>query len=118
MNWREIAHWTSICSLIALVFLCLTWETVLAPLRPSGSLLLLKAVPLLAPLFGILRGKRHTYQWAGLLALAYFTEGVVRAWADSGPSQQLAAAEIVLSVALFAACATYVRLAPQPGAAT
>jgi uncharacterized membrane protein len=118
MNWREIAHWTAICSLIALAFLCLTWETVLAPLRPAGSLLLLKAMPLLAPLFGILHGKRSTFQWAGLLALAYFTEGVVRAWADGGLSQQLAAAEVVLSVALFAACAAYLRLAQQPGPAT
>jgi uncharacterized membrane protein len=118
MNWRDVAHWTAISSLIGLVFLCLAWESVLAPLRPGGSLMLLKALPLLAPLFGILRGKRSTYQWAGLLTLAYFTEGIVRAWADSGLSQQLAATEVVLCVTLFCACTSYLRLARQSGATT
>ena len=51
---------------------------------------MLKALPLLIPLFGILRGKVYTYQWTALLVLAYFTEGVVRAWSDRGVSQQLA----------------------------
>ena len=42
-------------TLIALIFLCLAWELWLAPLKPGGSWLALKAVFLLAPLFGILR---------------------------------------------------------------
>ena len=57
----------AITLLIALLFLCLAWETVLAPLRPGGSWLALKALPLLAPLFGVLRGNRYTYQWSTLL---------------------------------------------------
>lgn len=108
---REAAHWTAITSLIGLIFLCLLWEAWLAPLRPGGSFLMLKALPLLFPLFGILRGKLYTYQWTALLVLAYFTEGVVRAWSDRGPSQQLAMLEIVLALLLFAGCVSYVRLA-------
>ena len=80
---REIAHWTAIVSLIALIFLCLLWEAWLAPLRPGGSLLMLKALPLLIPLFGILRGKVYTYQWTALLVLAYLTEG----WCGPGPTE-------------------------------
>ena len=34
-------------SLIALIFLCLAWELWLAPIRPGGSLLVLKTLPLL-----------------------------------------------------------------------
>jgi uncharacterized membrane protein len=49
-------------TLVALVFLCLLWESVLSPIRPGGSLLMLKALPLLLPLFGILRGKIYTSQ--------------------------------------------------------
>ena len=57
--------------LIALIFLCVAWELWLAPIRPGGSWLVLKALPLLAPLMGILKGRRYTYQWAPMLVLAY-----------------------------------------------
>ncbi|MDO9205684.1 DUF2069 domain-containing protein [Methylotenera sp.] len=93
-------------SLIALILLCLAWETILAPLKPGGSLLMLKTVPLLLPLFGILHGKRYTYQWASMFILLYFTEGVVRAWSDVGLSAKLALIEVVLSVVFFG-CAIY-----------
>ena len=76
---KQLQLGASIC-LIALILLCIAWESVLAPLKPNGSLLILKAVPLLIPLFGILKGRCYTYQWAGMLILFYFTEGVVRAW--------------------------------------
>lgn len=93
-------------SLIALILLCLAWETILAPLKPGGSMLMLKAALLLLPLFGILRGKRYTYQWASMFILLYFTEGVVRAWSDDGLSAQLAYVEIILSV-IFFFCSIY-----------
>jgi uncharacterized membrane protein len=107
---RDVAHWGAVVSLIALIFLCLLWEAQLAPIKPDGSLLMLKALPLLAPLFGILRGKVYTYQWTSLLVLVYFTEGVVRAWSESGLSRLLAVAEIGLAAALFASCVAYARL--------
>jgi uncharacterized membrane protein len=97
-------------SLIALILLAVAWETILAPLKPGGSLLMLKAVPLLLPLFGILRGKRYTYQWASMFILLYFTEGVVRAWSDGGISAQLAGVEIALSVLFFSCAIFYARL--------
>ena len=93
-------------SLIALILLCLAWETVLAPLRPNGSLLILKVVPLLLPLFGILHGKRYTYKWASMFILLYFTEGAVRAWSDVGLSARLALVEVFLTV-IFFGCAIY-----------
>ena len=73
-------------------------------------MLMLKAVPLLIPLFGILRGKRYTYQWASMFILLYFTEGVVRAWSDGGISTQLAYVEIALSVIFFGCAIFYARL--------
>lgn len=97
-------------SLISLILLCIAWEGWLAPLKPSGSQLILKAVPLLFPLFGILRGHRYTYQWASMFILFYFTEGVVRAWADNGVSARLAGAEIILSVIFFTCAIFYARL--------
>ena len=97
-------------SLIALILLCIGWEGWLAPFKPSGSQLILKAVPLLLPLFGVLKGHRYTYQWASMFILFYFTEGVVRAWADMGVSAKLASAEIVLSVIFFTCAIFYARL--------
>jgi len=97
-------------SLAALIVLCLAWELWLAPLRPGGSLMALKALPLALPLRGVVAGRRYTFQWASMLILAYFTEGVVRAWGERGAGQALAAAEIVLSLVFFVAAVTYARL--------
>lgn len=113
---RLFAHALTCVALIALIFLCLAWETFLAPLRPGGSWLLLKAVLLLAPLFGILRERLYTYQWTSLLALGYFCEGAVRAWSDTGLSRRLAAAEVVLSLLLFAGCLLYAYSRRRPPA--
>jgi uncharacterized membrane protein len=96
-------------SLIALILLCLAWESFLAPLKPGGTLLILKALPLLIPLFGILKGRRYTYQWSGMLILLYFTEGCVRAWADVGLSRRLALIEVVLTLLFFVCVIFYAK---------
>ncbi len=88
-------------SLVLLIALGIAWELFLAPLRPGGSWLVLKVLPLLLPLRGMLRADRYTCQWASMLSLAYFVEGVVRAFSDPGPSRYLAAVETVLALALF-----------------
>jgi uncharacterized membrane protein len=97
-------------ALAALIALCLAWEFWLAPLRPGGSLLALKALPLALPLSGILKGRRYTYQWSSMLILAYFAEGVTRAWSERGASQLLAYLEVLLSFVFFAAAVSYARL--------
>ena len=94
-------RWAAVISLLALIVLSLLWERWLAPIRPGGSWLMLKAVPLLLPLRGLLNGKRYTYQWSSLLILAYLTEGLVRATSDTGTSQWLAMLETALSSLYF-----------------
>lgn len=108
MNLRAV-YLAACTSLIALIFLGLAWELRLAPLRPDGSALVFKILPLLLPLFGILHGKRYTYKWSSLLILAYFAEGMVRATTDHGLGQRLAMAEAFLSAAFFTAAIAYVR---------
>lgn len=97
-------------SLIALILVSLAWEGWLAPLKPHGSMLILKTLPLLLPLSGILHGRRYTYQWASMFILLYFTEGAVRAWADNGVAAQLAMVEVVLSLSFFFCAIFYARL--------
>ncbi len=106
----ELARRVATASLVALIALCLLWELWLAPLRPGGSFIALKALPLLLPLRGIIEGKRYTYQWAALLILAYFAEGVTRAWSEGGGSQFLAIIELGLSAIFFAAAVSFARL--------
>jgi uncharacterized membrane protein len=101
-------------SLIALIGLCIAWELWLAPLRPGGSMLVLKALPLLVPLFGLLRGKRYTHQWTSFLALAYFTEGVVRGTSDPSFSRYFGLIEAGLAVTLFAGCIGYAHATGAP----
>jgi uncharacterized membrane protein len=97
-------------SLLALILLCLAWESWLAPQRPGGSWLLLKALPLLLPLPGLLQGRRYTFQWGSMLILGYFTEGATRAYGDRGVSAALALAEVALTLAFFLSAISYARL--------
>jgi uncharacterized membrane protein len=96
--------------LIALIALCVSWEVWWAPLRPGGSWMMLKALPLMAALSGILRGRRYTHQWLSMLVLLYLVEGVVRA-TDAGLAGTLAIAEAVLAALLFASSVLYARAA-------
>jgi len=100
----------AVLSLTGLIVLGLVWELWLAPLRPGGTLLALKVVPLCIPLAGLLKNRMYTYRWVSLFIWLYFTEGVVRAWGDPAPSCYFAFAEVVLCVVLFIACALHVRL--------
>lgn len=108
------AYLAACASLIALIFLGLAWELRLAPLRPGGSALAFKILPLLLPLFGILHGKRYTYKWSSLLILFYFAEGLVRATTEAPPTRWLALAEVALSAIFFAAAVIYIRQTRQP----
>jgi uncharacterized membrane protein len=110
MSGKPLARMAASVALGALIALCLAWELWLAPLRPGGSLLALKALPLALPFMGIVTGTRYTYQWSSMLILAYLAEGVTRAWSESGLSQQLAFIEMGLSVVFFAAAVSYARL--------
>jgi uncharacterized membrane protein len=99
---------TAIAAWIGLGALCLAWELWLAPIRPGGSWLALKALPLLLPLRGLLRGDARSVQWALLLVLAYLLEGTVRAF-EPAPYGALAWIELLLVGVFFVAAIVYLR---------
>ena len=103
-------RWLALVSLIGLIALCLSWELWLAPLRPGGTLLALKALPLCIPLAGLLKNRMYTYRWVSLMVWLYFTEGATRAWSDRPPSNYYAMLEVLLCLLLFTACALHVRV--------
>ena len=114
----DMTRWLALGSLAGLIVLGLAWEMWLAPIRPGGSLLALKVLPLCIPLAGIMKNRMYTYRWVSLLVWLYFTEGVVRAWSDRAPGNYLGMVEVLLCLLLFAACALHVRIrlkgAPKP----
>ena len=105
-----MTRWFAVGSILGLIALGLAWELFLAPLRPGGSWLVLKVLPLCIPLPGLLKNRMYTYRWVSLVVWLYFTEGVVRAWSDPPPGNWLALLQIALCLAVFAACALHVRL--------
>lgn len=107
---RRGLHTGAVASLLLLIALAVAWELWLAPLRPGGSWLALKALPLVLPLSGVLAGSRYTVQWSSMLILAYFAEGVVRAATDPGPSRHFAAVESALSATYFFCAIFHARL--------
>jgi uncharacterized membrane protein len=105
--WRR----TTAALLATLALLEICWELWLAPLRPGGSWLALKALPLLALWPGVTRGRTRALQWALLLLPWYFAEGVVRGFSESGRHALCAATAAALSLATIASALVYVRLA-------
>ena len=105
----RLSRTLAVSSLIGLILLSLLWELWLAPIRPGGSWLVLKALPLCVPLAGLLKNRMYTYRWVSLVVWLYFAEGVIRLQGDSWPSNACAAVEIVLCLMLFTATALHVR---------
>ena len=102
-------RYLAVGSLLGMIILGLAWELVLAPIRPGGSLLALKVLPLCFPLIGLLKNRMYTHRWVTLMVWLYFTEGVVRAYSDQPPSSYLAMIEIALCLLLFLASAMHIR---------
>ncbi len=103
-------HIAAAVSLVILIAWLIAWEALIAPLKPGGSLLVLKAVPLLIPLGGVIKRDIYTLQWSSMVILLYFTEGVVRAWSDTAPASRIMAiGEIALVCVYFASALLYLR---------
>jgi uncharacterized membrane protein len=106
----RLIQWLAVSSLLGLILLGLLWELWLAPIRPGGSWLALKVLPLCIPLAGLLKNRMYTYRWLSLMVWLYFAEGITRAYSDRAPSSYLAMIEVLLCVILFTACAMHVRV--------
>ena len=104
-RWQRVA----VAAVGALVLLGIGWEWLLAPLRPGGSLLVLKVVPLALLLPGLVRGRLRAFQAGSMLILAYLAEGMVRGMTDPAPMATLGWIESALAGAAFGAFLAHVR---------
>ena len=110
MQTLRVFHTGAVTSLVILFAWLLVWEIVVAPLHPGGSLLALKALPLLLPLRGVLKRDLYTLQWSSMVILIYFVEGIVRAWSDKTEiSRMMALGEALLVVSYFLFALLYLR---------
>lgn len=100
----------TVASLLGLILLGLAWELWLAPVRPGGSWLALKVLPLCLPLAGLLKNRMYTYRWLSLLVWLYVLEGLVRATSEPAPGAWLAVLEVLLGLTLFIGCTLHIRL--------
>ncbi|MBB3120072.1 putative membrane protein [Massilia violacea] len=105
---QKIFHWGAIGSLGLLILWCVAWEMWIAPLKPGGSWMVLKAAPLLFPLLGVIKRDLYTLQWTSMMILLYFTEGVVRGWSDKA-APWLGWGEAAIVVVYFLCAILYVR---------
>ena len=110
MQALRLFHTGAVTSLILLFLWLLAWEIFVAPLHPGGSLLALKALPLLLPLRGVLKRDLYTLQWSSMVILVYLVEGIVRAWSDRAElSRLMALGEALLVCAYFLFAVLYLR---------
>ena len=110
MQTQKLFHGGAIASLIWLIGWLVAWEIWVAPLHPGGSLLALKALPLLVPLRGVVKRDLYTLQWSSMVILIYFAEGAVRAWSDTSElSRLMALGEVALVCVYFACALLYLR---------
>ena len=93
---------------VDLFILCVSWEWFISPLRPGGSWLTLKGVPLLFAIPGLWKGKVYTMQWASMLILLYITEGLVRIL-EPGTNFWMALLEIILATTGFVCLLIYLK---------
>ena len=68
----------------------------------------LAALPLLAPLSGLLRGRRHTYAWATLFAIPYLAFALTELLANPA-ARWVAAASLLLVFGWFCTMILFLR---------
>jgi len=74
----------------------------------SWLLCVLAAAPLLAPLPGLVRGRRYTYAWASLFAMPYVAFAVTELLANPA-ARGVASLSLLLVFAWFCAMVLYLR---------
>lgn len=106
---------------LALIAFGLAWELFLDPLRPGGSWLALKVIPLVVALPGLWKAKMPTFRWMSLMVWLYVGEALVRVIGLTEIERQLAWNSLALSLGLTTAilmgARAQIKLAKQQYAA-
>ncbi len=106
VRWLRIAQ----SGYFGLIFLLMAWYGWLAPPQviPTSVVLLVLVGPLMFALRGVLYASTYTFAWVSMLALLYFTHGVVEGYSDA-TTRPYALTEVLLSVMLWSGAMLYTR---------
>jgi uncharacterized membrane protein len=109
-NWLSKNPYQLIATVafVDLFILCVAWEWFISPLRPGGSWLMLKGIPLLFAIPGLWKGKIYTMQWASMLILLYITEGLTRIL-ETGTNFWMALLETAIASIAFVCLLMYLK---------
>lgn len=94
--WPVIAAGTA----LSLALFGLAWELWIAPLRPGGSWLAVKVLPLLLACPGLWNGRIRTFQWMSLAVWLYVGESLVRILGLTQIERQMAWGSLGLSLVM------------------
>ena len=104
----------AIAATAALALIALLWELWLAPLKPGGSWLALKALPLVVLWFPLARGGRRAGQWLSLLLPLYLAEAVARGLSEGGRHAAVAWTACLIALVAFLALLAAFRAERTP----
>lgn len=103
--WRR----STIALTLALILLLFPWQLAAGFSWSRAGIALLLALPLLAPLTGLIRSQRRTYAWATLCVIPYFIVGITEAIANPA-SRSWSGSCLALSLLLFVSLIAYLRV--------
>ena len=97
---KKFCNW-SILIVVTMIVFGVLWEVLINPLRPTGSLLWLKIIPLVLTLPGLFKAKILTFQCLSLLVWLYICEALVRIYSDEWIEILMSSLWLLLSLFLF-----------------
>ena len=97
---KKFCNW-SILIVVTMIVFGVLWEVLINPLRPTGSLLWLKIIPLVLTLPGLFKAKILTFQCLSLLVWLYICEALVRIYSDEWIEIVMSSLWLMLSLFLF-----------------
>lgn len=106
----RLYHWLTLTGYLGIMVLLVAWYGWLAPpeVLPANVVIVALALPLFAPLRGMLHGRPYTVAWSLFISLIYFIHGTVEAW-SSEAARWLALLEVLLSLLWMAAGTAFIR---------
>ena len=97
---KKFCNW-SILIVTAMIIFGFLWEILINPLRPTGSLLWLKIIPLVLTLPGLFKARILTFQCLSLLVWLYICEALVRIYSDDWIEILMSSLWLAMSLLLF-----------------
>lgn len=106
----RLYYWLTLSGYLGIMVLLLAWYGWLAPPEtvPAKVIIVVLALPLFAPLRGLLHARPYTVAWSLFIALIYFIHGTVEAWSNEA-ARSLALLEVFLSIVWMTAGTAFIR---------